>query len=130
LVSVRGTLGGVCVVHSDMAGWNISREVAMVDVKTDVVSADFVALYIATNKAQSWLTGMLKGAAYKGINLSDLRKLELPLPTLEIQKEVIREVNQVELSFRKCLTNYQSKLADLDELRQSLLQKAFAGELT
>jgi type I restriction enzyme S subunit len=29
LVNVRGTLGGVAVVPKEMAGWNISREVAV-----------------------------------------------------------------------------------------------------
>ena len=32
LVNVRGTLGGVAVVGAEMAGWNVSREVAVVPV--------------------------------------------------------------------------------------------------
>jgi type I restriction enzyme, S subunit len=32
LLNVRGTLGGVAVVPQEMSGWNISREVARVDV--------------------------------------------------------------------------------------------------
>ena len=32
LVNVRGTLGGVAVVAPEMAGWNVSREVAVVPV--------------------------------------------------------------------------------------------------
>ena len=48
--------------------------------------------------------------------------------TLEInmhrtEKIKIREIDEVEV-------HYQTKLQDISDLRQSLLQKAFAGELT
>lgn len=128
LVNVRGTLGGVAVVPNEMAGWNVSREVAMVD----VAAADplFVAYYISSTSAQNWLTGVTKGAAYKGINLSDLRKLEIPVPDDEIQKNMVQELEIQRNNVGLLESEYTTQLSKIANLRQSLLQKAFAGELT
>lgn len=130
LVNVRGTLGGVATVPKEMIGWNISREVAMVPVDCTRLDPDFASFFISTRKAQNWLTGVVKGAAYKGINLTDLRLLKIPVPTLEAQNEIIEEVKELRERMISAEEAYEEKLSDLDDLRQSLLQKAFAGELT
>jgi len=129
LVNVRGTLGGVATVPEDMAGWNISREVAMVPVDRARLDPDFASFFISTRKAQQWLTGVVKGAAYKGINLTDLRLLKIPVPSLESQKNVIDEIKELRERMIFSEGAYKRKLSDLDDLRQSLLKKAFAGEL-
>jgi len=129
LVNVRGTLGGVATVPDDMIGWNISREVAMVVIDPKVAMPEFVSFFVATRTAQNWLTGMEKGAAYKGINLSDLRKLKVPLPTLPLQRQAVEVASVLQASATSVSEAYKSKLQDINDLRQSLLQKAFAGEL-
>lgn len=130
LVNVRGTLGGVATVPEDMAGWNISREVAMVPVDRARLDPDFASFFISTRKAQQWLTGVVKGAAYKGINLTDLRLLKIPVPSLEAQHEIIDEIKELRERMIIAEEAYERKLSDLNDLRQSLLQNAFAGELT
>lgn len=130
LVNVRGTLGGVAVVPEDMKGWNVSREVAVVPVDREAVDADYLAFFIATKQAQKWLTGVLKGAAYTGINIEDLRELQIPIPNRETQLQLVDSIAAVQQEVSRLETATKTKLADLDALRQSLLQKAFAGELT
>src|SRR5262245_47255657 len=65
LVTVRGTLGGVAVVPPTMAGFNISREVAMLPVLSQLKSA-FIAYAIASPWCQNWLSEVTKGVAYSG----------------------------------------------------------------
>jgi type I restriction enzyme, S subunit len=130
LVNVRGTLGGVAVVPSDMAGWNISREVAVVPCNEENINADYLAFCIGAKSSQDWLTGVLKGAAYTGINLEDLRTLEVPALAMDEQIEVKNSLTNVLDGCRELETIYQQKLDALAELKQSILQKAFSGELT
>ncbi|MBS1902437.1 MAG: restriction endonuclease subunit S [Bacteroidetes bacterium] len=80
LVNVRGTLGGVAVATSDMAGWNVSREVAMVPVDATRVNPRFLSYFIGSGASQQWLGGVKKGAAYIGINIEDLRQLPVRRP--------------------------------------------------
>lgn len=130
LVNVRGTLGGVAVVPAYMAGWNVSREVAVVPANADKIEPQFLAYYIATRASQNWLTGVLKGAAYTGINIEDLRELPVPVVDIPRQREVVKRLDLARSQFLRAQHLISAKLEDLENLRQSLLQKAFAGELT
>ena len=130
LVNVRGTLGGVAPVPDSMAGWNISREVAMVPVDRTQLDPEFASYFISTRTAQAWLTGVIKGAAYKGINLTDLRKLKVPIPALEQQQKILAEIDGLRALVLSVEHSCVAKVQMFADLRQSLLQKAFAGELT
>jgi type I restriction enzyme S subunit len=127
LVNVRGTLGGVSVVPKEMSGWNVSREIAVVPV-LDVVP-HFVANWIATPAAQSWLSGIAKGVAYTGINLEDLRKLPVPLPPLPEQQEIVRRVEKLFAFADRIEARLKQAQSYVDRLTQSILAKAFRGEL-
>jgi hypothetical protein len=43
---------------------------------------------------------------------------------------VLKDLDETLASVEQLQSHYRAKLADLDDLRQALLQKAFAGELT
>jgi type I restriction enzyme S subunit len=128
LVNVRGTLGGVAVVPPEMSGWNVSREVAMVDIKG--ANPFFVAYFISTTAAQAWLTGVTKGAAYKGINLSDLRRLMIPTPDSDEQALIVQELDALRSDAIRLKADYAKKLTNTVALRECLLHQAFSGQLT
>ena len=130
LVNVRGTLGGVSVVPKAMAGWNVSREVAVVPARQKDIAPEFLSLCIATRESQSWLTGAVKGVAYKGINIADLRRLPIPVPSMKLQLEIASRLNEAELLTEEVAARYQEKLSTLGSLRQALLNMAFTGQLT
>ncbi len=65
-----------------------------------------------------------------GINRNEAYALDFPLPPLDEQKRIIAILDAALNWAKQIEAHYQSKLANLEELRQSLLQKAFAGELT
>lgn len=130
LVNIRGTLGGVAVAEDRMKGWNVSREVATVPVSKEKAIPEYVAYWIASSKSQSWLTGVQKGAAYTGINLSDLRNLPIYIPSIGEQRAIVKKLDGLKNNCDFLLKNYQNSLTCLIELESSLLNKAFNGELT
>lgn len=130
LVNVRGTLGGVAVITPEMAGWNISREVALIPIDLKQVYPNYLAYWIGAKTNQNWLTGVQKGAAYTGINLEDLRTLPVVVPTLKEQERLINSIEKIHTYAQRLEAIYQQKLSALNELKQSILQKAFTGELT
>lgn len=94
------------------------------------LDARYLAFYFQS--AQYWtdVNAGIEGAAQGGFNASKLGAMVIPIPPLEVQNEVVEMLNaQVEIN-RSLRTHYRTKLQDFDDLRQSLLQKAFAGELT
>lgn len=80
------------------------------------------------------LSGSLKdhfsGSGIQHFTGQALAKFEMPLPPVGVAKEMIRKIEAMQNACSELETKYTQKLQDLDNLRQSLLQKAFAGELT
>lgn len=65
------------------------------------------------------------------INKSKWEKLRLYLPTDKSnQLSIVKTLDGLNLSTKKIEAKYLSKLYELEELKKSILQKAFAGELT
>ena len=50
-------------------------------------------------------------------------------PPLEKQIEIVNQLDAINLENQKLEKKYKKKIEDLEELRKSILQKAFSGEL-
>ena len=87
----------------------------------DLLNAKFLKYFIQANPFPS--LGYAR-------HYRHVKNLEVPLPPLDEQKRIIAILDAALNRVKQIEAHNQSKLADLDELRQSLLQKAFAGELT
>jgi len=70
------------------------------------------------------------GANTKFLKVGMIRDINLPLPSYSIQEEVVQQLDGLYKQVKQIEVQYQQKLGDLYELKKSILQKAFAGELT
>lgn len=75
----------------------------------------------------------IAGSARAGmpkVNQTHLYAYKFSLPDLGLQKQVSATIDSMLLQIGELKGGLKVKLQDIDDLRQSLLQKAFAGELT
>lgn len=128
VVTVRGTLGGVSVVPQHLAGANISREVAVVPIHTEL-HPRFFCFAIASSWSQNWLSELSKGVTYTGINIRDLKRLLLPVPPVAEQHEIVRRINSLFKLADKIEKRLETITAHAEKLTQAILGKAFRGEL-
>ena len=63
------------------------------------------------------------------LSINDLKALSIPLPAIVEQKKIVRDLETLSQETKRLEALYQRKIALLDELKKSLLQQAFAGEL-
>ena len=68
--------------------------------------------------------------ARANLSLSFFRNLEIPTPSIAIQKDLVEQIKKVRRNTESLETLYKRKIDSLDELKKSILQKAFTGELT
>jgi type I restriction enzyme S subunit len=74
----------------------------------------------------------IKGGANTMINQITRYMLDdivLSFPPIEKQNEVVRQLDALSIEIKKLETIYNQKINDLEELKKSVLQKAFSGEL-
>ena len=128
LLAIRGSVGNVGVAPESLRDCNISREVAMIPTLPSVVPFYLVCL-LQSPLGQRLLVGKVRGVAQKGINLADVRRLPVALPPYEEQTEILRRVEQLFAFADQLETKVASAKSRIDHLTQSILAKAFRGEL-
>jgi type I restriction enzyme, S subunit len=74
--------------------------------------------------------GMSVGAAQGVINTQSVAELIIPYPSIKEQESIVNGLNILNAETKKLENVYQQKLNNLEELKKSILQKAFNGELT
>ena len=72
---------------------------------------------------------MSNGGAQEFVGLTALRSFPIPNPPLTEQKAIAAKFDSLSLETKRLESIYQQKLLNLEELKKSVLQKAFNGEL-
>jgi type I restriction enzyme S subunit len=128
LVTVVGAgIGETVIAQPECAGYNIARAVAKLPVRE--FSARYVHLWLSTSRALHWMKGDSREVARPTLNLEQLQTLPVPLPPLTEQDEIVRRVEQLFTFADQVEARFGKAQAHVDKLTQSLLAKAFRGEL-
>jgi type I restriction enzyme S subunit len=125
LISIRGTVGRVAIVPDSAKEWNVSREVAIIPT-LDKSKNYFLYDLLLSAPIQREILGQVKGVAQSGINLSDLRELPIIQPSEKVLKDYQEKIGARDV-IKQALIN---KRIETEELFDSLMQKAFKGELS
>ncbi len=89
---------------------------------------EYVEFLLQTFKAILKQRG--KGTARDNINLATFENQTFPFPDVAEQRQIVARINDLAEQTQRLESIYQQKLDDLAELKQAILQKTFAGELT
>ena len=63
------------------------------------------------------------------VNVGMFEDRKFPFPDLDVQRRLVAELNELSEASESLQNIYQRKLAALDELKKSLLHRAFSGQL-
>jgi hypothetical protein len=101
-----------------------------VQLKKDLLPK-FVNLFFQTKSYWDSIRSGVSGSAQGGFNATKLGELLIPFPqSPEEQRLIIAKSDALSAETRRLKSIYERKLVALNELKRSLLHKAFAGELT
>jgi type I restriction enzyme S subunit len=89
--------------------------------------SSFVEYLLQSFKARIQALG--KGSAQANINLGTFEQERFPFPPVEEQAQIVKMLDQLAEETQRLTRLYERKLAALEELKKSLLQQAFNGEL-
>lgn len=123
LLSIRGHVGRLAEVPPKLEGANITQDTARLAIKE--ANPRFVLQFLRSSWAQRWMEGNTKGAAVRGINLGDVKRLPVPVFDRDAQDEFVRRARLAE---RTAVVQQKSAEA-LATLFGSLQHRAFAGTL-
>ncbi len=93
------------------------------------VSSKYAELYMGSFYFKQLYSPFISGTSAQHVNIGDIRPLEFLLPPTEEQKEIVKRVEQLFTFADKLEARYNKAKVMLDKLPQSILAKAFRGEL-
>lgn len=105
----------------------------LIRVRLDNQIADpaYVSLCLRSPETRAIIEEKAKSTSgVNNINSKELASLELSLPSTEIQQEIVRRVDQLFAHADRIEQQVNNALARVNNLTQSILAKAFRGELT
>jgi len=96
----------------------------------ELLKPDFLYLYFQSPKYWKIINRGISGSAQGGFNATKLGKLRIPVPPTDVQDQIVDEVNNIHEVYDKLRSLYAKKLTNIEDLKKSILQQAFSGQLT
>ncbi|EIC2724969.1 restriction endonuclease subunit S [Campylobacter jejuni] len=93
------------------------------------ITNHFIYYYLFANFLHDRISSLTYGARMPRLGTKDGKSLQIPLPPLQEQEQIAEHLDFVFKKAKALKELYTKELQDYEELKQSLLDKAFKGEL-
>ncbi len=126
VMSIRATVGTIAFLPSELDGANLTQGTARISPNQLVVNPLYLFHCIKSKGIQLKIDSYTKGATFREITLGKLRNINIPLPPMTLQNQFAERIQVIEAQKQLALASLEKSEA----LFNSLLQRAFKGELT
>ena len=126
LITIMGTCGRCAIVPSDCPKAINTKHLCCITLDQTKCLPQFLHSYFLIHpEAQKYLKMDAKGAIMDGLNMTIIKKLPVPLVPIDLQKDY----QKIYQKYEKFKNQLQSYYQESENLFNSLLQRAFKGEL-
>jgi type I restriction enzyme S subunit len=130
LITIMGTCGRCAVVPDDIPVAINTKHLCCITLDRSKCLPDFLHSYfLYAPKARDYLEAQAKGSIMAGLNMGLISELPVRLPPLHQQAEIADRFDSFRSECMRLEANQAEKLTALDELKKSLLHRAFSGNL-
>ena len=107
-----------------------SSEFIVFRTKNEIL-AEYIFYILSSSKFRNRGKELMFGAVgLKRLSKDYVKNFAVPFPKLEEQKQIVEKLDSLSIETKKLESIYTQKLADLEEMKKSVLQKAFSGQLS
>lgn len=104
-------------------GWFVLR-------LNDDINSSYFYYLLSSRVVQEQFASLAAGAIVKNISSDLVKRAVLPIAPFSNQEQIAKKTENLNGETQSLEAKYRQKLDDLAELKQSILQKAFSGELS
>ena len=127
LMSAVGTIGEILVIENEDEFYFKDGNIVWLK---DFDRLDTNYLKYALTAFVEKIKSLAIGSAYSALTIEKLNKYEIAFPkSIAEQQTIVLQLDALRAETKRLEAIYQQKLLNLEELKKSILQKAFAGEL-
>jgi len=129
IMSCSGTMGKVAIVPEGIQSGIINQALLKLT-PNKIINKEYLKRWMESTHFFYEIAKNSKGAAIKNVaSVKILKEIKVPLPSNEIQKGIIDTIDSLESRINGLVEIYNIKRIAVEELKKSILQKAFRGEL-
>jgi type I restriction enzyme S subunit len=126
MLTAIGTIGEIYIVEDkDEFYFKDGNILWLKNIKGVTVGYLRYALNFFVKEIQS----LAVGSAYKALTIEKLNNHKIPVPKKEIQNDTVKELDELSIKTQELMEVFQNKIINLEELKKSYLEQAFAGKL-
>ncbi len=133
VMTTRGTIGNIGVFNDNINYENIRINSGMLIFRPNQmrISSNYLFEVLKSKTIKEQMKKHVTGAAQPQLPIKTLVDFIFFVPkSLEEQNSIVQKLEVLSTQTKKLEAIYQQKIIDLEELKKSILQKAFSGELT
>ena len=119
----------VAIVPKSYDGALINQRVAALVPNEKFVNQRYLYNFLITDGVEKYVLAKVNTLMQPNLSINDLKNLLVPCPSLKKQLTIVKKLDALSAETKKLEAIYQQKIEDLEELKKSILQKAFNGEL-
>ncbi|EIB1375768.1 restriction endonuclease subunit S, partial [Campylobacter lari] len=129
LICRIGTLGKAIKISLEFE-FSIFVSLGLLKPKVKIIS-DYLVYFLNSYFIEGWIDNNKVGGGTHAakLNLNILEKCPIALPPLKEQEQIASHLDELSSHVKNLKQNYQMQIKDLQELKKSLLDKAFQGRL-
>ena len=126
-----GTIGRAYLVNgTECEQAVVDSHVTIVRLNQEIINPKFAFYYIMSPIIQSKIDSLYTGSTNQvELSTSTIKDLNIQYPTLLEQQKIVEKLDALQEQTKQLEAIYTQKIKECDELKQSILQKAFRGEL-
>ena len=125
---VGASIGRTAVYDIDEIA-NINQAVCLIRCEPKLLYNFYLTYLLNSSVFKQTLHDNEVDNARANLSLGFFSNLEIPSPSIDVQKAIVEKLDVMRYETQRLEALYQRKITLLDELKKSLLQQAFAGEL-
>jgi type I restriction enzyme S subunit len=127
--TVRPTHSRVALITEEYDGQVCSTGYFVLRAK-EFLNNNLVYYFLLTIDFNKQMEKLQKGASYPAVTDNEVKGIYMPFPkSKKEQQTIVHKLDDLSSETKKLEAIYQQKINDLGELKKSILQKAFSGEL-
>lgn len=125
MARVGNTIGKSCIFDKDFKALLSTTGVCKIKCKVEIANNVFIMRQLNMPTFREYIWRNIKGSGQPCLNLTTIKGLKVILPPIELQNQFADFVKQVD----KLKSQMENSLKELEDNFNSLMQKAFKGEL-
>ena len=125
IISITADLGRTAVIPSGLPPTHINQHLALVRVDQEQIDPAYLTAFLSSVGGQIQFDRLNREGVKAGLNFNDIKSLNILVPPLSKQKEYL----ELKDRHSKISQEYKDVIEQSDSLFNSLLKRAFRGEL-